>query len=176
VLKPKVPTASGQVYFVELLLKQNGTLADRNVYWLSTTPDIVNWRKTLGQPQASMSQYANLQTLQTLPTSSLSATAATTTISGPAGADRSTTVTVTNTSSSAVSFLVRADIRRGTSTGQELSGDNELQSSIWQQNDVTLFPGESQTLTVTWKSADLQGASPVVSVSAWNVPKIDVKG
>ena len=176
VLKPKVPTASGQVYFVELLLKQNGTLVDRNVYWLSTTPDIVNWRKTLGQPQASMSQYANLQALQTLPTSSLSAIAATTTISGPAGADRSTTVTVTNTSSSAVSFLVRADIRRGTSTGQELSGDNELQSSIWQQNDVTLFPGESQTLTVTWKSAELQGASPVVSVSAWNVPKIDVKG
>jgi exo-1,4-beta-D-glucosaminidase len=31
-------------------------------------------------------------------------------------------------------------VRRGTAGGQELSGDNELQSSIWQDNDITLFP------------------------------------
>ena len=65
-------------------------------------------------------------------------------------------------------------MRRGTAAGQELPGDNELQSSIWQNNDVTLFPGESQTLTVTWSSADLQGATAVVSVSGWNLPKIDI--
>jgi hypothetical protein len=29
-------------------------------------------------------------------------------------------------------------------------------------------------LTVTWNSADLQGATPVVSVSGWNVPEIDI--
>jgi hypothetical protein len=39
---------------------------------------------------------------------------------------------------------------------------------------ITLFPGESQTLTVTWNSADLQGATAVVSLSGWNVPKIDI--
>ena len=53
-------------------------------------------------------------------------------------------------------------------------GDNELQSSIWQNNDITLFPGESQTLTVTYDSADLQGATPVISVSGWNLPKLDI--
>ena len=58
--------------------------------------------------------------------------------------------------------------------GAELSGDNELQTSIWNDNDVTLWPGESETLTATYSSADLQGATPVVSVSGWNVPKIDV--
>ena len=65
-------------------------------------------------------------------------------------------------------------MRRGTPSGQELNGDNELQSSIWQNNDITLFPGESQTLTVTWNSADLQGATPVISVSGPNIPKIDI--
>src|SRR5712671_3984818 len=90
------------------------------------------------------------------------------------GADLATTVTITNTSSSAVSFLLRADVRRSTASGQELSGDNELQSSIWQGNDVTLFPEQSQTLTVTYNSADLQGATPVISVSGWNVPKADI--
>jgi exo-1,4-beta-D-glucosaminidase len=175
VLTPKVPTGSPvQVYFVELLLKQSGTLVDRNVYWLSTQADVVNWTKSLGQPQGVISTYANLQSLGTLPQSSITATSATTTQAGPDGADRATTVTITNTSASTVAFLLRADVRRGTAAGQELAGDNELQSSIWQGNDITLFPGESQTLTVTWNSADLQGATAVVSVSGWNVPKIDI--
>jgi exo-1,4-beta-D-glucosaminidase len=174
-LTPKVPAGSPvQVYFVELVLKQNGTFVDQNVYWLSTQPDVVNWSKTLGQPQGTLSQYANLTSLQTLPQSSVTATSVTTQQSGPDGADRATTVTITNTSSSTVAFLLRADIRRGTASGQELSGDNELQSSIWQNNDITLFPGESQTLTVTWNSSDLQGATPVISVSGWNVPKFDI--
>jgi len=175
VLTPKVPAGNPvQVYFVELLLKRGGTLVDRNVYWLSTQPDVVNWTKTLGQPQGTLSQYANLQALQTLPQSSVSATASTVNQAGPDGADRATTVTITNTSSSTVAFLLRADVRRGTASGQELPGDNELRSSIWQGNDITLFPGESQTLTVTWNSADLQGATAVVSVSGWNVPKMDI--
>ena len=174
-LTPKVPSGSPvQVYFVELQLKQNGTLIDRNVYWLSTQPDAVNWSKTLGQPQGVISAYANLTALQTLPQSSVTATASTASLAGPDGADRATTVTITNTSASAVAFLLRADVRRGTASGQELPGDNELQSSIWQSNDITLFPGESQTLTVTWNSADLQGATPVVSVSGWNVPRVDI--
>src|SRR6516225_4690781 len=174
VLAPKVPTTPVETYFEELQLRQNGTLVDRNVYWLSTQPDVVSWSKTLGQPQGTVSQYANLTGLQTLPQSSVSATASTVNQAEPDGADRATTVTLTNTSSSTVAFLLRADVRRGTAGGQELPGDNELQSSLWQNNDITLFPGESQTLTVTWNSADLQGATAVVSVSGWNVPKIDI--
>src|SRR5579875_3340604 len=175
VLTPKVPTTpAGTTYFVELQLKQDGTLVDRNVYWLSTTPDVVDWSKTLGQPQATMTQYADLTGLRTLPQGGVSATAATVDQAGPAGADRLTTVTIKNTSGSAVAFLVRADIRRGTSSGGELPGDNELPSAIWTGNDITLFPGESQTLTVTWSSADLQGAAPVISISGWNIPKFDI--
>jgi exo-1,4-beta-D-glucosaminidase len=176
VLTPVVPTSPVQVYFVELILKQNGNFVDRNVYWLSTQPDVVNWTKTLGQPQGTESTFANLTSLQTLPQTSVTATATTVNQPGPNGADRATTVTLTNTSSSTVAFLLRADIRRGTAGGQELSGDNELQSSIWQNNDITLFPGESQTLTVTWNSADLQGATAVVSISGWNLAKSDILG
>jgi exo-1,4-beta-D-glucosaminidase len=155
------------------VLKQNGAFTDRNVYWLSTQPDVVSWNKTLGQPQGTQTTYANLTSLQTLPQSAASVSAATTHQAGPGG-DLTTTVTLTNTSSSTVAFLLRADVRRGTPAGQELSGDNELQSSIWQGNDITLWPGESQTLTVTYSSADLQGSTPVISVSGWNVPKTDI--
>jgi exo-1,4-beta-D-glucosaminidase len=175
VVTPVVPTAANTVYFVELLLRQNGTVVDRNVYWQPTTPDVIGWNKTTGSPQASMRSYANLTALQGLPEATVGATATTVTQAGPAGADRMTTVTVTNNSSTpTVGFFLRADIRRGTTSGTELSGDNELQSSIWTGNDITLWPGESQTITVTWQSADLQGASPVISVSGWNMPKIDI--
>ena len=92
----------------------------------------------------------------------------------PITVSQTVTVAAGNTSASAAAFLLRADVRRGTASGQELPGDNELQSSIWQGNDITLFPGESQKLTVTWNSADLQGATPVVSVSGWNVPEVDI--
>ena len=36
------------------------------------------------------------------------------------------------------------------------------------------FLSVGETLTATYKSSDLQGATPVVSVSGWNVPKFDV--
>ena len=86
VLTPKVPTsASAQVYFVELVLSQHGKVVDRNVYWLSTVPDVVNWAKTLGQPSGVMTQYANLQALQTLPASSVAVRAATARQAGPDG-------------------------------------------------------------------------------------------
>jgi exo-1,4-beta-D-glucosaminidase len=41
-------------------------------------------------------------------------------------------------------------------------------------NDITLWPDESQTITVNRASADLQGATSVVSVSGRNMPKIDI--
>jgi exo-1,4-beta-D-glucosaminidase len=175
VLTPKVPTTpAGTTYFVELQLRQNGTVLDRNVYWLSTTPDVVNWTKSLGHPVGTVSTYANLTGLNSLPASVISATATSALQSGPDGADTATTVTITNTSSSTVAFFLRADVRRGTASGGLQSGDNELQSSIWQGNDVTLFPGESQTLTVTYASSDLNGATPVITLSGWNVGQVAI--
>ena len=177
VLTPVVPKAGSspvQVYFVELLLRKDGTVVDRNVYWLSTQQDATNWKKTLGNPAGVISTYANLQGLSTLAASAITATATTAHQAGPDGADLATTVTIKNTSSSKVAFLIRADVRRGTASGQELSGDTELQSSTWQDNDITLFPGESQTITVSYDSAGLQGATPVISISGWNLAKTDI--
>jgi hypothetical protein len=40
------------------------------------------------------------------------------------------------------------------------SGDNQVTSALWSDNDITLWPGESQTLMVTYRSADLRDAAP----------------
>jgi exo-1,4-beta-D-glucosaminidase len=178
VLTPKVPaSAPGNVYFVELQVKQNGTLVDRNVYWQPTKQDSVNWSSTLGSSEATMSQYADLSGLKSLAPAKVSASVVTSSQAGPAGADRVAKVTVTNTSATpTVGFFLRADVRRGTASGTEQAGDNQVTSALWDDNDITLWPGESQTLNVTYRSADLNGATPVVSVSGWNAGKIDVTG
>ncbi|HEY4023785.1 MAG TPA: beta-mannosidase, partial [Pseudonocardiaceae bacterium] len=175
VITPKAPTSTaGNVYFVELLLKHNGNLVDRNVYWQSTKKDVINWSSTTGNPQGAESSYADYTGLQSLAPATVSATATASAATGPNGADTSATVTITNTSAKNVGFFLRADVRRGTAGGGEQSGDNQVMSALWSDNDITLFPGESQTLTVTYNSANLNGATPVLSVFGSNVTKFDV--
>jgi exo-1,4-beta-D-glucosaminidase len=180
VLKPKVPAATApptpaRVYFVEVLLRRHGAVIDRNVYWLSTQPDVINWAKTTGAVQATMTSYANLRQLGSLPAATVHATAHTAWRHGPDGANLVTRVTLTNTSRrSTVAFFLRADVLAGTKAGGVLPGDPELESATWNGNDITLWPGESQTLTVSYDAASLHGATPVVSVSGWNVAARDI--
>ncbi len=180
-LHPTVPAATkpprrAHTYFVELLLRQNGHVVDRNVYWLSTQRDQVNWPKTLGMPQATMTRFANLRALQTLPPARIRVTARTLSRPGLDGADRVTRVTITNTSRGrAVAFFLRADIRRGTKTGSLRPGDNQVLPIFWSDNDITLWPGESETLQADYRQADLAGSSPVVTVFGWNVARRHVR-
>ena len=181
VLTPQVPAATtpptpAKTYFVEVDLRQNGVVIDRNVYWLSTQQDVINWDTTQGNPQADngapLSQYADMTALQTLPSEPVQVAADTVHKAGPNGDDLVTNVTITNPSSnSAVAFFLRADVRRGTAAGTADSGDNEVLPITWSDNDITLWPGQSETLTASFKSSLLKGASPVVSVEGWNVPQ-----
>ncbi len=180
VLTPKVPATTtpptpAQTYFVELILRQHGAVVDRNVYWLSTQQDVIDWTTTEGNPQADngapLSQYADMTALQKLPSEPVQVTADTVPQSGPDGDNVTTNVTITNPSSnSAVAFFLRADVRRGNADGTAEAGDNEVLPITWSDNDITLWPGESETLTASYRSSLLHGADPVVSVYGWNVP------
>jgi exo-1,4-beta-D-glucosaminidase len=176
VITPKVPAVTAppvkaQTYFVELLLKRGGAVVDRNVYWESTQQDVVDWAKTQGNPQATMTQYGDLTALQKLAPAKVSVSAGST---SSAGGTVTTNVTVTNTSSTpTVGFFLRADVRRGSADGSELARDNQVLPISWSDNDVTLWPGESQTITATYSAAALKGAVPVVSLYGWNAPHSD---
>jgi exo-1,4-beta-D-glucosaminidase len=177
VLTPKVPATTtpptpAKTYFVELLLSQHGSVVDRNVYWLSTQQDVIDWNSTEGSPQANngspLSQYADLTALQQLPSEPVQVAAAT---QSAGGGQVTTSVTITNPSSNkAVAFFLRADVRRGSAGGSPASGDNQVLPITWTDNDITLWPGQSQTLTATYRGSLLSGATPVVSVEGWNVP------
>jgi len=165
------PPAPAQTYFVELVLRQAGHVVDRNAYWLSTQADVVNWKRTRGNPQATMSRYGDLTKLRTLPQAHVAVSAMSFPHAAADGADTVTDVTITNTSSApTVAFFLRADLRRGSASGRPAAGDNEVLPSFWSDNDITLWPGESETLSVSYRGTDLHALSPVVSVGGWNVP------
>lgn len=78
------------------------------------------------------------------------------------------------TGSQTAAFFLRTDLRRGSAAGVPQSGDNEVASALWSDDDITLFPGESETLSVTYHAADLQGATPVISLQGYNVAAQDI--
>jgi exo-1,4-beta-D-glucosaminidase len=180
VLHPKVPATTkppkhAKAYFVELLLRRGGHVVDRNVYWFSTQKDAVNWRKTLGNTSAIMTRFANLRALNSLRKAHLKVTAHTHSGRGLDGANAVTDVTIKNTSTNrTVAFFLRADLRRGSSTGVPDPGDNEVLPIFWSDDDITLWPGESETLHASYRKADLHGRSPVVTVGGWNVSTVQV--
>ncbi len=146
----------------------------RNVYWLSTKPDAVDWAKTLGSGSGATFQpggYADLTGLQKLPAANVSASAST----RRQGDESVTTVTIRNTGRTPAVFT-RADVRRGAAGGGAQGGDDQVLPITWSDNYVTLWPGESQTVTARYRVSDLRGASPVVSLSARNLPDRTISG
>lgn len=143
-------------YFVELdLAAADGTPVSRNVYWLSTRQDVLDWAKS-NWYLTPLTHYADLSSLRSLPAATSEVHATT----RREGHDEVTTVTLSVPASSrAVALFQHVSIRRGP------HGDLAL-PILWNDNDVTLWPGESIVLTARYAS---QGSAPVVEVSGWNV-------
>lgn len=169
VLRPRVPAGISTTYFLKLTLTRGARTVSRNVYWLSTKPDDLDWAKSVGSGSGAVYKaggYADLTGLRDLPPAAVRADARTV----RAGADDVTTVTIRNVSDRpTVAFQVRADVRRGGA-----GGDDQVLPILWSDNQVTLWPGESQTITARYAHADLRGAAPVVSVAGWNVARQEV--
>ncbi|GAA4627413.1 cellulose binding domain-containing protein [Actinoallomurus vinaceus] len=174
VLAPKVPAGISTTYFLELTLTRPGATVSRNVYWLSTKADEIDWSKTIGQGSGAVfapGGYADLTGLRSLPAAKVQVSAST----RRNGGEATTTVTVRNVGTKPVpAVFTRADVRRGRSDGRVLGGDDQVLPISWSDNDVTLWPGQSATLTASYHVADLRGATPVVGITGWNLPGLTV--
>ncbi len=156
------PVSLSRVYFIELeLASADGKPMSRNVYWLSTQADDLDWAHS-NWYLTPVTRYADLTPLQSLPT----ATAKVRATMRHEGAGDIATVTLTvPPSSKAVALFQHVSIKR--------SADGELMLPIlWSDNDVTLWPGESLTLTAHFATPG--SAAPVVEVSGWNIPTLSV--
>ncbi len=156
----KLPGISGlsPTYFVELdLASSDGQPVSRNVYWLSTQKDVLDWKNS-NWYLTPLTQYADLTALQSLPAATSDVHATT----RRDGDDNVTTVTLSiPESSKAVALFQHLSIRKSA------DGDAAL-PILWSDNDVTLWPGESLTVTARYAAKGI--TAPVVEVSGWNVP------
>jgi hypothetical protein len=166
VLRPKVPAGMSSTYFLELTLLRGRRTVSRNVYWLSTRPDRIDWAATRGKGTGAVALpggYADLRGLERLRPAPVRVQATTV----ARGADDLTVVRIRNVGRHAVpAFLLRADVRRG-----PLGGDDEVLPIRWSDNDQTIWPGQEITLTARYRVSDLRGARAVVTVSGWNVAR-----
>ena len=138
-------------YFVNLTLSQaDGTVASRNFYWLSTSPETLDWEKSTWYLTPTQS-YANFQALNTLPATQVSVT--------QQDATGSTVVTVTNSGKS-LAFGVHLKLSKG---------NDEVLPILWEDNYFALLPGETRKITATYNPKDAGVRTPVVQVEAWNV-------
>jgi exo-1,4-beta-D-glucosaminidase len=66
-----------------------------------------------------------------------------------------------------IAFFMRMQI-----TGRD---DEEALPVLWEDNYVSLLPGETRTITATYRLRDLGGASPRLVVTGWNVRRVTAR-
>ena len=151
------PDGLTPTYFLKLTLEgAGGELLSSNFYWLSTKEDVLDFDKSTWY-HTPTTAYADFTQLQTLQPATLSASGRTT----RRGEDEVAHVTLENTGRT-LAFFVRLQIERG-------RDGEEVVPVLWQDNYVTLLPGERRELTATYHLRDLQGAQPSLAVGGWNV-------
>ena len=166
---PALPGVS-RTYFIELeLASAKGRSVSRNVYWLSAQADELDWANS-NWYLTPVTRYADLTPLQSLPTATSEIRA---TLRHEGAEDIATVTLTTPLSSKAVALFQHVVIKR--SAGGEL-----VLPILWSDNDVTLWPGESVTLTARFgapgtetpvvPAGDSLAGRSVVEVSGWNVP------
>ncbi len=153
---PEIENLSPAYFVVMRLEDASGQFAGSNFYWLSTKPETLDWEKSnwYTTPTAS---YADFTTLSQLPKVKLKMSNRT----ERNGADAITHVTLENPSQS-VAFFVRLKVDKG-------AGGKEILPVLWQDNYISLLPGEKREISATYGTSELGTAKPVVELSGWNV-------
>ncbi|MGW1895074.1 glycoside hydrolase family 2 protein [Streptomyces sp. NPDC002004] len=157
---PASVTGLSPTYLARLILTDaSGKEVSRNVYWLSTKADVLDygasdWKHT------PTTAYADLKGLNSMARTTVSATAATAT--GGDGTS-TTTVTLTNTGTGNAPALL-TDLHLVDVRGLPVLPIR------WSDNQLSLWPGESATVTATYRTADLRDSAPRLRISGWNTP------
>jgi len=143
------------VYFVVLrLTDSSGKLVGSNFYWLSTRPETIDWAKSTWWMTPTES-FADYTALAQLPKVRLNVTHRT----ERKGEESITHVTIENPSKS-LAFFVRLKVS---------TRDGEILPVVWEDNYISLLPGEKREVTATYRTSKLGIADAAIEVSGWNI-------
>jgi exo-1,4-beta-D-glucosaminidase len=174
VMPVELPPGIGPTYFLELTLTGAGAIAiSRNVYWLSTVDDVLALDQTTWQ-YTPTAEFADLRGLERLDAAMIEV-AASTSPAEPADGQLVTTVTIRNVSPGGVAAVgLHASVwsAHGDADAADL-GDADTAAPVapvwWDDNDVTLFGGQSASVVASYAGGMLLGGSPVIEVDGFNL-------
>jgi exo-1,4-beta-D-glucosaminidase len=153
---PDVQGLSGTYFLVLRLSDASGKEVGSNFYWLSTKMETLDWEKSNWYTTPT-SSFADYTTLSQLPKVHLKVASQ----NERKGSDAQTHVTLENPSKS-LAFFVRLKVTKG-------PRGEEILPVIWQDNYISLLPGEKREITASYRSSEMGASKPTVEVSGWNV-------
>lgn len=144
-------------YFLKLEMHDAaGKKVSDNFYWLSTRPEQYAWEKS-DYKYTPVTQHADLTALASLPQAQVTVTHT----SEIRGAEGITRVRVKN-SSKALAFQLHLRLLKG-------KGGADVLPVMWDDNYITLLPGEEREVSANYAAADLGTARAYVEAAGWNV-------
>lgn len=147
-------------YFVSLQLQDaQARSLGRNFYWLSTTPDVLadtsTWYTT------PVTAYADYTALQRMPQAHVTAA-----VRYHVVGERTRAVVTLSNPGKSVAFFLRLQL-----VGKD--GEEAL-PVLWEDNYLSLLPGERRTVSATVRTRDLRGADPRIVLDGWNSERMVV--
>ncbi|UCF38686.1 MAG: glycoside hydrolase family 2 [Acidobacteriota bacterium] len=146
-----------RVYFLDLRLKSSDDqILSRNFYWLSTRKDVLDFENTLwfvtpNKGFADMRPLRNLKKVEVSLESKIEASEQT----------QTATVTLENRSEQVAFFIELKVVREDTAAS--------VLPVLWDDNYISLLPGEKREIQAVFQTKDLGGAAPQVRMSGPNL-------
>ncbi len=153
---PDIKGLTGAYFLVLNLTDASGRQVGSNFYWLSAKPEKLDWRKSNWYTTPT-SEFADFTSLRGLPKVKLNVTSRYT-----RNGEQSQTIVTLDNANRSVAFFVRLKVTKGT-------GGPEILPVIWQDNYISLLPGEKRNITASYRTAELGTAQPAVEISGWNL-------
>ncbi|MCL5035061.1 MAG: beta galactosidase jelly roll domain-containing protein [Bacteroidetes bacterium] len=142
-------------YFLDLRLYKGNELVSVNFYALSTTPDQPQWSKSTWY--VTETKYADLKELNDLPNVKLGVKE-----NFVRKGDKYFVTAEIHNPTDHLAFMVYLSVKEGN------TGETVL-PIFWDDNYMSLLPGETRTLKGHFYVEDLHGKTPTLEVSGWNV-------
>lgn len=148
------PAANGSSFLFLAITDADGNKIARNNYCLPATDDVHDWKKGdwMRVPLAKPADFSDLASLPVVEYNIKSATVN----------DKKVVVTLENPGNKVV-FFVRLALKN--------DAGELLCPVFWEDNYISLEPGETRTITADISRAGNAAGSAVVEVSGWNIDK-----
>jgi len=145
-------------YFLRLQLHDPaGKQLSDNFYWLSTKPDVLDWKHKKDTVYTPQTGFADLTSLNALPPVHLDVKSK----KEDQGSKTSVRVTVRNPSGS-LAFMVHLRIGKAGSA-------EDVTPIFWSDNYFSLLPGEQREVTASYEATDLDDKAAVLEVDGYNI-------